>query len=177
MLFKKKANEYLFKVFVLDSSEQALKGYDALLVFSFKKYQRKFRNSKKEEALKYSRNRYPQIAEDAGADNNLQLSPANARFFNQMFAQGHYFDHFDFTGKKIMLIDMDEYQRMPKFLNISNYVQRIKNDLYSSGRFDPGDAYELTESQKKQSGGYDVIINARNTKKGIVIQQLLDFLE
>jgi len=177
MLFKEKANEYLFKVFILDSSEQARKGYDALLVFSIKKDQRKFRKSKKAEALAYSRNRYPQIAEDAGADNNHQLSLANARFFNQMFAQDHYFNHFDFTGKRVMLLEMNEYQSLPKFLKLSTYVQNIKDDLYRSGRFDPGDAYELTEAQKKQSGGYDLIINARRTKKGINVQKLLNFLE
>lgn len=177
MLLSTKAREYLLKVIVLESSEKATtKGYDALLVFSLKKHQKKFKNSNKAEALAFSRNRYPQIPEGAGTDNNNQLSLVNATFFNRLYAHDPYLEHFDFTNKKVLLVETDYWGGILKFINISQYVQQVKNELYRLPVFHPGDAYVLNEAQRKQSG-YDVVLNIRNTKKGIDIDKLFKFLD
>lgn len=178
MLLSKKAGEYLFKVIVLDSSEKTrTRGYDALLIFSFKKHQRKFKNSNKIEALAFARNRYPEIPEHAGTDNNNQLSAANAEFFNQVYKHEPYLEHFDFTGKKVLLIEVAYYNIPPKFVSIKNYVQQIRNELYQSAVFNPDQAFILTETQKQQSGGYDVIISTLHSKKGLDLNYLLQFLD
>lgn len=177
-LFPANATGYLYKVIVLDSSERVTtKGYDALLIFSLKRHQRKFKNSNKAEALEFSRNRYPQIPEDAGTDNNSRLSAANAEFFNQVFANKNYLEPFDFRDKKVLLIETDYFGGMPKFISIKHYVQQVKNELYRLPVFHGGDVYVLNEAQRQQSGGYDVVVNILNTKKGIDLNYLLQFLE
>lgn len=178
MLWSSKAGEYLFKVIVLDSSEKnTTNGYDALLIFSREKHQRKFKHSSKAEALVFSRNRYPQIPERAGSDNNNQLSAANAEFFNQVYKHEPYLEHFDFTDKKILLVEVAQYNIPPKFVSIKNYVQQVKNKLYQSAVFNPDQAFILTATQKQQSGGYDVIISTLGSKKGLDLDYLLQFLD
>lgn len=178
MLFRDNAAAYLFRVVPLDSTERAqTKGYDALLLFADKKHQRKLRNSHKADALEYARNQYPQIPEEAGRDDRNQLSVANAHFFNQLYAQERDLAHFDFTDKKVLLIEVAHYNVPPKFISMKNYVQQIKNELYQSAVFNPDQAFILTETQKQQSGGYDVIISTFNSKKGLDLDYLLRFLD
>lgn len=178
MLHSQGADKYLFKVIVLDSSEQAAtNGYDALLLFSQKKHARKLSRSNKEDALLDARNRYPQIPEDAGMDNNSQLSPANAAFLNQLYAQDLDKYNFNFNDKKVLILEAGYFNATPKFISIKNYVQYVKNQLYRLPIFNPNQAYYLDEQQKQQSGGYDVIISILSSKTGSDLGQLLKFLE
>jgi hypothetical protein len=153
----------IYKLYVLSEEEKKQKnGLDAVLVVASKKVKGKMRRMKRAAAIAYSHNAYPQIPADAGVDNNPLLSKSNAVFFNEIYKYDNYFTaSFDFTGKKLAIFDSQCTPNTIKRRSIAEYVDRIKKQLDEYGFCRTEFTYTLTEQQKKESGGYDVIIQYR----------------
>lgn len=149
------------KLILLNETEKkASRGYDALLVFVHKKNIGKLERLKREKVIAEARNRYPQIPVDAGVDTSSTLSISNSIFFNELYRTDLNPDTtFDFTGKKVAIFNSYcQYNKLER-VSIPDYVKRIKAHLDRYGYSDSEYTYFLTDQQKQESGGYDVIID------------------
>ncbi|MET0461677.1 MAG: hypothetical protein ABW007_00930 [Chitinophagaceae bacterium] len=168
-----------YKIFVLTAAEkQKSGGLDAIFVAGNSKHKGKMKRLKREGLLDDYSNNYPQIPDDAGQDNNPVLTPPNATFFNEIYRNRTSYlpDSFDFTGKKIAVFsghpDVAKVQR----IQLPEYVLKVRTALDQDGRYIPEFTTVLTEEQKKESGGYDVIISYRN-KIGTPLTGLIGILK
>jgi len=161
--FKINMDKCIYSLYVLDSGQKRkTNGYDAIIVVASKKIKGKMRRLEREHVIAETWNRYPQIPADAGIDNNPVLNKPNAHFFNEIYKyDNRLMTSYDFTGKKIAIFDtqcsFDKIQQK----SIPEYVSRIKRQLDEWGYCMTEFTYILTEEQKKESGGYDVIIQYR----------------
>lgn len=171
-------SKYNYKLIELDSTEKTMtRGYDALLVLVLKKNKGKLARLNKENLIAESKNRYPQIPTDAGIDNTEKLNNSNAIFFYEIYKADLYpKTDFDFNGKKIAIINTHcQYDKL-EIVKISEYVDRIKNQLDQYGFSMTDFTYYLSAEQKKESGGYDVIIQYQ-CKKDLPLTDLIKFLK
>lgn len=166
------------QLIILDSAQKTMtRGFDALLVFVNKKNERKLQRLNIEKLIFKTKNRYPQISPDAGLYNNTTLNRANAFFFNELYKADFYpKTDFDFNGKKVAILNTNYQSYKIEFVNIADYVQRIKSQLDSDGFSMTDLSFYLNADQKKQSGGYDVIIQF-HCKKSLPMQNLIRFLK
>jgi hypothetical protein len=152
----------LYQLYILNTEEKKqTNGLDAVVVVANKKIKGKMQRLKKEAAIEFAHNGFPQIPADAGIDNSPLLNKANAEFFNELYKYGgHFTSPFDFSGKKVAIFEKNYRHKTPDVeqRSISEYLDEIKKQLDASGYCHIGFTYLLTEQQKKESGGYDVII-------------------
>jgi hypothetical protein len=177
-IFIPEIRESFYKLFVLtDEEKQQTKGLDAIFVLGNRKHKGKMRRLKSKSLIKYFSNNYPQIPDDAGKDDNPELSTANAAFFNEIYRNSPVYlpKSFDFAGKKLAIFSGESHAEKTKRVQISEYVQRLRTTLDESGYFWLEFIHILTPEQKIESGGYDVIISYRN-KMGAPLQGLIDKL-
>jgi hypothetical protein len=173
--FRMASENSLYKLHILDSAEKApTNSYDAIVVIASKKIKGKFSRHKRAKVIKDNYNRYPQIPADAGLDNNPVLNKPNAEFFNELYKYDiNYKAPFDFSGKKIAIFETSGAKIEQR--TISQYVDRIKEQLDTWGFSMAEFTYVLTPQQKEESGGYDVILQyqqKRDLPLSTLIQQL-----
>lgn len=161
--FQRKLTDRIHQLYILtDEEKKKTNGYDAILVIADKNIKGKMRRMKRERVLEYSYNAFPQIPADAGLDNNPLLNKANSDFFNEVYKYDNYFkEPFDFTGKKVAIFQTHCDPKKIEQQSISEYVKRIKQQVDEEGFCRTEFTYLLNEQQKKESGGYDVIIQYR----------------
>lgn len=161
--FKRTLAAYIHQLYILTEEEkEKTNGYDAILVIADKNIKGKMKRMKRESIIEYSYNAFPQIPADAGLDNNPLLNKVNADFFNEIYKYHNHFDApFDFTGKKVAIFDTHCTYRKAEQQSISAYVERVKHKLDEYGYCATEFTHLLNEQQKKESGGYDVIIQYR----------------
>lgn len=169
----------IYRVFILDSNEkETTRGFDAMLVIAKKGIKGKLRRLTKDKALELTLNRYPQIPPDAGKDNNAILSESNAIFFNELYRAELYPDtSYDFRGKKVAIYDTHCLRAEMERLSIPEYVKKVKLQLDDLGFSMADIKYVLSEEQKKESGGYDVIIQLHNCKKMPPVKYAIEYLK
>jgi hypothetical protein len=161
--FRRKLVGRIHQLYILtDEEKKKTNGYDAILVIADKNIKGKMRRMKRDRVLEYSYNSFPLIPADAGLDNDPLLTKANSDFFNEIYKYDNHFQApFDFTGKKVAIFqthcDWDKIEQR----SISEYVERIKQQVDEYGFCRTEFTYLLNEQQKKDSGGYDVIIQYR----------------
>jgi hypothetical protein len=174
--FRTGLNDRLYQLYILNAEEKKQSnGLDAVLVVASKKIKGKMRRLQRAAAIEFARNRFPQIPADAGVDNGPLLNKANAEFFNELYKyDSHFTSPFDFSGKKVAIFQQNYSQRPIKVeqRSISEYLDRVKKQLDESGFCQTEFTYRLTEQQKKESGGYDVIILYRD-KMGVPLDLLV----
>lgn len=159
-------DKFRYKLIVLNATEKQLtRGYDALLVLVNKKNTGKLKRLKREKVVSEAKNRYPQFPNDAGDDSNPVLNSSNSIFFNEIYRSDLYPNTtFDFTGKKVAIFDSHcQFDKIEQ-VSIPEYVKRIRSQLDTYGFSMTDFIYHLTDEQKKESGGYDVIIQYRCKK-------------
>ncbi|HVW61349.1 MAG TPA: hypothetical protein VHC48_14965 [Puia sp.] len=174
--FRGRLNNCLYQLYILNAEEKKqTNGLDAVVVIAGKQIRGKMRRLKRADAIADARNGFPQIPADAGTDNSPLLNQANAEFLNELYKYGRYVTSpLNFSGKKVAIFEQNYSQRPinAEQRSISEYLHRVKRRLDESGYCDPEFTYLLTEQQKKESGGYDVIILYRD-KKGVTLDQLI----
>lgn len=176
-LFRLNVSKSLHTLYTLTTEEKkATNGFDAILVIAFEKIKGKMKRLKREDVIKETFNRYPEIPTDAGVDNNPVLNKPNADFFNEIYNYGSYLKTpIDFSGKKIAIFNTHCNVNKIERVSISEYVARIKKQLDESGYCATEFTHVLTEQQKEDSGGYDIIIQYRckmDQPVGIFIKRL-----
>lgn len=161
--FQRNLSVRLHQLYVLTNEEKTkTNGYDAILVIADRNIKGKMKRMKRERVIEYSYNSFPLIPADAGLDNDPLLNKANSGFFNEIYKYDNYFKTpFDFTGKKVAIFQTDCDPKKIKQRSISEYVERIKQQVDEYGFCRTEFTYLLNEQQKKESGGYDVIIQYR----------------
>ena len=172
------SNKFLHKLIILDTAQKvATRGYDALLLFVNKKNKGKLKRLNIEKLISETKNRYPQIPQDAGIDTSSTLNISNATFFNEIYKADLYPNTtFDFNGKKVAIFNSHcQYDKIER-VSIMQYVNRIKSQLDTYGLSMTEFTYYLTDEQKRESGGYDVIIQYR-CKKDLPLNYLLKQLQ
>lgn len=169
--------KHLYRLYILNEEEKRnTKGFDAVIVVASKSIKGKLRRLNRETVIR-ERNWYPQIPADAGKDNNPLLDQANVEFFNQIYKYGHYDPiDIDFSGKKLAIFQTDCAGKVIRQRTIAEYVGLVKNKLDQDGFFMTEETVRLTEDQKKESGGYDIIIRTF-CKKGFGVGSLVDWLK
>jgi hypothetical protein len=176
-LGKVELNKSDYTLFVLDSVErESTRGYDAILVIARKRNKGKLKRLTRERIVSRSTNRYPRLPKDAGLDSNALLSSANAAFFNALYNNPDNCRRYDFTGKKIAIFSTHGQIDKIVRIGIPEYVRRIKSQLYDYGTAMSDFTYILTAEQKKETGGYDVIIQYQY-KKDLPLAYLLSQLK
>lgn len=162
-IFNDKIGGAFYQLYILtDEEKRRTNGYDAILVFGDKKHKGKMRRLTREAVIADNYNTYPQIPAGAGKDDNPVLSEANAAFFNEIY-KGHTIvaNGFDFSGKKVAIFNTHCSTNKIEQQTIPAYVERVKQSLNEYGHHWVEFTYLLDESQKRESGGYDVIIQYR----------------
>ncbi|HMK24523.1 MAG TPA: hypothetical protein VK483_00735 [Chitinophagaceae bacterium] len=169
--FNVNIEKFIYQLYVLSPDEKKqTNGFDAILVITNKKG--KMKRLKRESVIAESHNRFPQIPADAGVDNNPILNKSNAEFFNEIYKYDiNYQVSFDFSGKKLAIFDTDCNTKIEQ-KTISEYVARMKEQLDKYGSCHPPFPHFLTEQQKKETGGYDIIILSF-CKMGIPIDNVI----
>jgi len=174
--FRMGLNDRLYQLYILTAEEKKqTNGLDAVLVVASRKIKGKMRRLKRAAAIEFARNGFPQIPADAGVNNGPLLNKANADFFNELYKYDNYFTSpFDFSGKKVAIFQQNYSDRPIKVeqRSISEYLDRVKKQLDESGFCHTEFTYFLTDQQKKESGGYDVIILYRD-KMGVPLDLLI----
>jgi hypothetical protein len=174
-IFIPEISKSFYKLYVLTEEEKKqTNGLDAIFVLGNKKHQGKMRRIKREKLVAEYTNSYPQIPDDAGKDNDPVLSPANAVFFNEIYrySKGYLPEPFDFSGKKLAIFSADDDLAKVERKSIAGYVQKTQAALDVYGHAIPDFTYILTAEEKKESGGYDVIIKYRS-KMGVPLKGLI----
>lgn len=171
-------NKFHNKLIVLDSTQKiGTWGYDALLVFVLKKNEGKLKRLNIEKLISEEKNRYPQIPTNAGLDTNSNLNAANAIFFNELYKADLYpKTDYDFNGKKVAIFNTHCQFDKVEIVNLAEYVKRIKSQLDTYGFSMTDFTYYLDAEQKKDSGGYDVIIQYL-CKKDLPVTYLIKLLK
>lgn len=177
-VFQEKTGEAFYKLYVLtDEEKKRTNGYDAIFVLGDKRHKGKMKRLKREDVIADNFNAYPQIPAGAGKDNNDQLNDANAGFFNEIYKFHEIRSNgFDFSGKKVAIFSTECRFDKIEQQTIGEYVGRVQESLDRDGRCYPEFTYLLTEAQKKESGGYDVVIQYR-CKIDIPLQALIGKLK
>jgi len=174
--FRMGLNDRLYQLYILSAEEKKqTNGLDAVLIVAGKNIKGKMRRLKRAAAIEFTRNGFPQIPADAGVDNGPSLNKANAEFFNELYKYDNNFTSpFDFSGKKVAIFQQNYSDRPIKVeqRSISEYLDRVKKQLDESGFCHTEFTYLLTDQQKKESGGYDVIILYRD-KMGVPLDLLI----
>lgn len=172
--FRLGLNGHNYQLYVLNAEEKRqTNGLDAIVVVASKKIKGKMRRLKRTAVVADTRNRYPQIPDDAGLDSNSLLSSANAAFFNELYKyHNHFTSPFDFSCKKLAIFEIEYTTTNFEQISIPEYVTRVKNQLDENGYFNTEFTYVLTEQQKKEAGGFDVIIQYK-CKKGVPLDLLI----
>jgi hypothetical protein len=154
---------YTYTLYPLTAEEKKMtNGYDAVLLFADKN-KGKLKRVKRNYVIGEQYNGYPEFPREAGLDDNPVLSTANAIFFNEVYKHVTYAPaSFDFTGKKIAIFDTQcQRKNKPQRKSIPEYVARARKQLETEAFCYTDYVHILTEQQKKESGGYDVIIQYR----------------
>ena len=171
-------NKFQYKLIVLDTAQKVMtRGYDALLVLVSKKNKGKLQRLNIEKLISEEKNRYPQIPPNAGLDTNSTITEENAIFFNELYKADLYpKSDFDFKGKKVAIINTHCQFDKVEIVNLANYLKRIKSQLDTYGFSMTDFTYYLDADQKKESGGYDVIIQYQ-CKKDLPVTDLIKLLK
>jgi hypothetical protein len=158
--FKINPENSIYTLYVLNAAEKKqTKGYDAVLVRANKTIKGKMRRLKRASVIAEMLNRFPQIPASAGVDSNPVLSEPNAEFFNEIYKYDiNYKTPIDFTGKKVAIFDTHCNINKIEQKSIAEYIERVKGQLDNLGFYPVETTDILTEQQKKESGGYDIII-------------------
>lgn len=161
--FEDRPDDHIYKLYILNAEEKkGTNGFDAIVVVASNKIKGKMRRLEREDVLANIHNRYPQIPADAGLDSNALLSSVNADFFNELYKYDNRLTApFDFSGKKLAIFAADCNETKPAQISIPQYVNYVKKRLDADGYCSTENTYILTEQQKKDTGGYDVIIQFR----------------
>lgn len=166
----------MYQLYILNAEEKKqTNGLDAVLVTASKQIKGKMQRLKRDAAIGFARNGFPQIPPDAGIDNDPLLNKANAEFLNELYKYDPYrTSPIDFSGKKVAIFEMNYRHRIPDIdqKSISEYLDRVKNRLDEQGFCHTEFTYLLNEQQKLASGGYDIIILYRD-KMGVTLDQLI----
>ena len=168
-------NNNTTKLIVMDSFQKIENlGYDALVVFVSSKNKRKLKQLNIPKLIAQIKNRDPQIPANAGLDTNSNLNEVNAIFFNEVLKDDFRKKRdFDFRGKKIAIFNSyEKYKRV----SIPEYVSRIRSQVDTYGFNLLDFIYYLNEEQKKETGGYDVIIQY-HSKKDLPVESLIGLLK
>lgn len=178
MLTQLDLNTFQSKLIPLDTAQKAsTRGYDALLVLVLKKNNGKLKRLNIERLISETMNRYPQIPSDAGLDTSSTLNEANAIFLNELYkADLCPKSDFEFKGKKIAIFNTHCQFNKTEIVNITDYVKRIKSQLDTYGFSMTDFTYYLNAEQKRESGGYDVIIQYK-CKLGLPLTYLINLLK
>jgi len=167
---------YAYRLYLLNGAERKkTNGYDAIVLFTEKKFEQKLSKITNKKVIQPYWLAYAEIPDDAGSDNNPVLSKANAGFIQALY--GKAVPHgFDFYGKKIAVINTHENETGgPQIVSIGAYVARVRESLLLRETYYTDFIYLLNEEQKKQSGGYDIVIQYM-VKKDIPLENLVRFL-
>lgn len=166
---------YAWRLYMLNSAERRkTNGYEAVVLFTEKRFEKKLEKVTGSNIIRYFHLSYPEIPDDAGSDNNPVLNKANAAFFRALY-RGAVPAGFDFEEKKIAILDTHDDPAHPQPVSIGAYVARVRESLLLHEQYYGDVFYLLDAAQKKQSGGYDIIIQP-GTKKDVSPDELVRFL-
>jgi hypothetical protein len=101
---------------------------------------------------------YAQYIEKCGLDNNPALTHDEAAFLNEYFNESDR-KGFDFTGKKILILGGSAGSSLRSKID---YFKSIKDRIVKTTIPIASRPYPLTEEEKMQSGGYDVVLTFWN---------------
>ncbi len=165
---KPKCSELLI---LTDSLKAITKGFDAIVIFIPEKKRKKV-NAKTAPVVAttfgYRDLNYPDNLQKVGADTSSALNKEEVAFLNQIYQ--HYPDRFDFSNKKIAVVDQHSEHIVAK----QDYFNRIKKHLGKDFLYPTDDLILLNESEKQETG-YDAVILL--PEKMINREKLIEFLK
>lgn len=159
-----RCSQTVSKLLILnDEQKKESKGFDAIVLVIKKKNEKRVDAKmidKFAEVFGYSTLNYPDNLHLVGNDNSSDLTDEDVAFFNQIY---HDRD-FDFKNKKIAFIN-PHLNGQESIRTKKEFIEKIKKHLENDFLYPASeDLAILTETEKKETGGYDAMIIYQNKK-------------
>lgn len=165
------ATNFSYRLLVLDPSEkQVTAGYDAIILRYYIGDEMKQKHLDRREII----DAVYDVGAQTAADTDSTRNESNIRFINRLLSNSLR-RQIDVRETRIAIVQ-SKYGKKNHGITRLSYSQyrRILEDNLRFRSGDVGTPHWLNSGQKSSAGGYDLIINVRESKKGIPVEKLVD---